>query len=339
MNKQRTGLYLILLAGIWAGIIFISGCATPQNSAMITNQVRQVNDIPRRPAVGLVLTAAGKGDNGINDAAVRSLKKVATIQGFKIKILEPREFPDDTEALNYLAENGFQVVIGTGLLMVDDLTKVARRYPETKFIILDAFSNGPNITALTVLNGQEAAFLLGAWAAIKTTVDRVGLVSTGPQAADAIRQGVDYVNAQQKKQVVLDNVYPTWVMPAWQQENVMRRLAGNLYDEGIDVVLHLAGPAGAGVVKEAGERRLPAAGIIKAGSWVTAAELGQTGYTWLENALPKLIISLTNGQPLSAKPATEIYTLDIPWTADARETIEQIKQQAWQASIPDNTSR
>src|SRR5690606_17593750 len=67
------------------------------------------------------------------------------------------------------------LIIGLGFTIQNDLEEIAKKYPETSFLLVDAQSDLPNIYNVT-FKEEEASFLLGAIAGMKTASNVVGFV-------------------------------------------------------------------------------------------------------------------------------------------------------------------
>ena len=123
--------------------------------------------------VGLIVSAAGANDNGYNQFAIEGLNKAA--QDFNIQTQVVDTSDDVPGSLETLAEDGFDLVFSLeynfGALITDDGTgqSLAEKYPDTTFVVFNAFANtnesGEKIhdnVAEVLFNVNESSFLAGA---------------------------------------------------------------------------------------------------------------------------------------------------------------------------------
>src|SRR4029078_6097045 len=93
--------------------------------------------------------------------------------------------PAREAGLRLLAAEGMDIVIGVGFIFTDDLTQLAKEYPNTKFagvdyaVQTDAQGNPgpppPNLDALK-FREEQGSFLVGALAALVGGSKKVGFV-------------------------------------------------------------------------------------------------------------------------------------------------------------------
>src|SRR3546814_10547893 len=66
-------------------------------------------------------------------------------------------------------------VLGVGFAQADALAKVAKEFPDTRFAIIDAVVELPNVRSI-VFKEHEGSFLVGMIAAMKSETGKVGFV-------------------------------------------------------------------------------------------------------------------------------------------------------------------
>ncbi len=123
--------------------------------------------------VGLIVSAAGANDNGYNEYAIDGLEKAKDEFGITTQVVTSAE--DVPGSLSTLAEEGFDLIFSleynfTALISDDGSGKsIAEQYPDTTFVIFNAFANtdenGDKIhdNVIEVLfNVNEGSFLAGA---------------------------------------------------------------------------------------------------------------------------------------------------------------------------------
>jgi len=113
--------------------------------------------------VGLVTDIGGLNDHSFNHLAYLGLQKAAKDLGVQTKVDESHSNSDYVPNMSSLAQQGYDLVIGVGFLMHDSIRSVAKKFPNTKFMIIDdAWSKGdPMNLEGTVFHEEQAGYLVG----------------------------------------------------------------------------------------------------------------------------------------------------------------------------------
>jgi basic membrane protein A len=211
--------------------------------------------------VGLVLSVGGLGDKSFNDSAYQGLMKARDELGSEPIYGQPEQMAEDEKYLRQYAEQGLDLVIAVGFLMKDALEKVSPEFPETRFAIIDAMVDRPNVASL-VFREHEGSFLVGAIAGLVTKTDKVGFV--GGMDIPLIHkfevgyaEGVKYVNPKADVLIAYAGSGPE----AFHDPVKGKSLALSQFDRGADVIFQAAGSTGNGVIDGAKERGLFAIGV------------------------------------------------------------------------------
>jgi basic membrane protein A len=211
--------------------------------------------------VGIVLDVGGLGDKSFNDGAYRGAQLAEQKLGATIRLIEPGEGTDREAGLRVLAAEHMDLVIGVGFIFTDDITQLAKEYPNVKFADVDyALStdkNGrvipppPNVAALK-FKEEEGSFLVGAIAAMVGNSKKVGFV--GGMDVPLIQKfeagykaGVKSVCADCEVVVQYAGVTPE----AFRNPGKGKELALNQYQQGVNVIYHASGSTGLGVFEAA----------------------------------------------------------------------------------------
>ena len=141
------------------------------------------------------------------------------------------------------------------------LTKIAPKFPKTRFVIIDSVIDLPNVQSI-VFKENEGSFLVGVLAAKTSKTGKVGFV--GGMDIPLIRrfecgyeQGAKYANPQIE---VLQNMTGT-TPSAWNDPGRGGELAKAQFDGGVDVVYAAAGNTGLGVYQAATDAHKFAIGV------------------------------------------------------------------------------
>ena len=221
--------------------------------------------------VGVALDVGGLGDNGFNDLSQIGLQKAideGVICESNTKFLESNA--DGTnldENTQSLAEDGYDLVIGTGFAFTPGINAIAPDYPDTDFGIIDGYATCgtacgldndadaiPNVTDLT-FQEEQGSYLVGVAAGLKAqelNCDNVGFLGgqTGPliQKFEAgYTAGAKAVNPNIKVLVeyIGDDV------GAFNDPIKGEALSTKMYDDGAEIIYHASGASGAGLFNAA----------------------------------------------------------------------------------------
>ena len=113
----------LALVAVMALTVASIGSAKPEANAAI--KVAVVTDI------------GGLNDKGFNSLAYKGLKDAQKSLGVKGRVFISKSPQDYIPNLSTAAKDGYDLVIAVGFLMSDSTAAVAKRFPKTKFAIVD----------------------------------------------------------------------------------------------------------------------------------------------------------------------------------------------------------
>ncbi len=221
--------------------------------------------------VGIVFDVGGRGDKSFNDGAYAGAERAARELGARVRFVEPGEGSDREAGLRLLAAEGMDLVIGIGFIFSDDLTQLAREYPQTAFagvdfaLALDAqgavVPPPPNLAALK-FREEQGSFLVGALAALVGGSTRIGFV--GGMDSPLIhkfeagyRAGARHVVPQCEVIAQYAGVTPD----AFRNPGRGKELALSQYQQGVNVIYQASGSTGLGVFEAAREKQKLVIGV------------------------------------------------------------------------------
>ncbi|RLL64821.1 BMP family lipoprotein [Paenirhodobacter hankyongi] len=209
----------------------------------------------------LIYDLGGKFDKSFNEAAYAGAKKWAEETGGSYKELEMQSEAQREQALRRLAESGANPIAMTGFAFGDVLNTVAPDYPNTKFVIIDAVVDQPNVRSV-VFTEEQGSYLVGMMAALASKSQTVGFI--GGMDIPLIRkfacgyaQGVKAVNADAK---VLQNMTGT-TPAAWNDPVKGAELTKAQVAQGADVIYAAAGSTGIGILQAAADANILSIGV------------------------------------------------------------------------------
>lgn len=209
----------------------------------------------------LIFDLGGKFDKSFNEAAYNGAKRWVEETGGSYKELEMQSEAQREQALRRLAETGANPIVMTGFAFGNTLEEVAPDYPDTKFVIIDAVVEQPNVKSIMFAE-QEGSFLVGVLAAMASESKTVGFI--GGMDVPLIRQfgcgyaqGVKYQNAEAE---VLANMTGT-TPAAWNDPVKGGELTKAQISQGADVIYAAAGGTGIGVLQAAADADILSIGV------------------------------------------------------------------------------
>ncbi|WP_084174425.1 BMP family lipoprotein [Paenibacillus xylanexedens] len=232
-KNRRAGLGLIIMMIL---TVLILGACSANNTTTATD---------KRTKVGIVLTEVGLGDRSFNDAAFDGLVQA---RNEKSIVFDYREPGDNAEAaFEEFAQAKFDLVIGLSDAVQADMEKVAAKYPDQQFLMIDSQSKLPNIASIS-FRAEEGSYLAGVIAAMASTEDHVGFlggieIPVLRNFEQGFKQGVLAV----KPNATVDVVYAGDFGDADLGEQLAAQM---IQEKGADVIYVAAGLTGVGALTE-----------------------------------------------------------------------------------------
>lgn len=250
MNKRKMGLALSL--ALTAGTIL--GACGKEEEKETTGEKPETETPATEEAftVAMVTDVGGVDDKSFNQSAWEGLKAFGSETGLSegkegYSYLQSQSDADYETNLNNLARQGYDLVFGIGFLMQDAVNTVASQQTDSKFAIIDAVVEQPNVASV-LFKEQEAAYLAGIAAALTSESNKIGFI--GGMEIPVIERfeagflaGVKAV----KPDIKVDVQYAG----AFDKAELGQTIASKMYSGGADVIFHAAGGTGNGLFKEA----------------------------------------------------------------------------------------
>ncbi|WP_145103923.1 BMP family lipoprotein [Cereibacter sediminicola] len=209
----------------------------------------------------LIFDLGGKFDKSFNEAAFNGAQRWVQETGGSYKELEMQSEAQREQALRRLAETGANPIVMTGFAFGEVLDKVAPDYPETRFAIIDAVVDQPNVRSV-IFSEHQGSYLVGMMAAMASKTATVGFV--GGMDIPLIRkfacgyaQGVKAVNTEARVVINMTGTTPA----AWADPVKGAELARSQISQGADVIYAAAGSTGLGVLQAAADEDILSIGV------------------------------------------------------------------------------
>lgn len=204
--------------------------------------------------VCMVTDAGGIDDKAFNATAWKGAQAAADKLGWEATYLESRQQTDYEKNIGEFLKSNCNLIVTVGFLMGDATSAAAKANPKQDFQILD-FAYDPPLPNVwgQVYAMEQPSFLAGYLSGAMSKKGKVGVFGglNIPPVADyfiGYSEGVSYYNKQKGKNVQflgwsnekLDGLF----VGGFTDADGGRRLAENLMDEGVDVMLPQGGPEG-----------------------------------------------------------------------------------------------
>ncbi len=250
-------LRLIPLA-LLLSVLALAGCGSDDENAASTTAATETQ-AAEPVKVGLVVDQGQLDDNGFNELAFRGVQRAEKELGAKGRVVESATAADYIPNMTSLARSGYDLVIGVGFAQGDAIGKVAQKFPDTKFAIIDvdqAFVPGKpaNVQGL-LFREQEVGYLAGYLAGLeekrragKDVISAVGGMKEPP--VDRFIAGYFAGAEKAAPGITLIHDYSQ----DWDDQAKCKELALNQIARGSNVIFQVAGGCGLGALNAAGER-------------------------------------------------------------------------------------
>jgi basic membrane protein A and related proteins len=251
----RTTLLALLAALLVAGC----GGSDDETAAPATGATTGSGAAADALRVGLITDLGQLDDDGFNELAFRGLTRAEEELGIEGRVVESASAADYIPNMSSLARQGYDLIIGVGFAQGDAVGKVAQRFPDTSFAIIDVdheFVPGtPDNVQGLLFREEEVGYLVGYLAALEEERRE------GPDAISAVggfkEPPVDRFIAGYRAgaQKAVPGIEVFWSYSQdWDDQAKCKELALDQIQRGSGVVFQVAGGCGLGALNAAGER-------------------------------------------------------------------------------------
>jgi basic membrane protein A len=228
-------------------------------------------DVQAAPAtfkVALVTDIGGLDDRSFNFLANKGLTEAKSKLKVQGRVFISKSNADYVPNLSSAARQGYNLIVSVGFLMGDATAAVAKRFPKTKFAIIDFGVEGlkgkpKNVRGL-LFKEQEAGYLVGYLAARQIVAKPVGgntmLGAVGGLKIPPVDRFIAGYYAGAKKASANVNVVHSYSQDFVDQAKCKEQ-ALNQIANGAGVVFQVAGQCGLGVLSAAKEQGVFGIGV------------------------------------------------------------------------------
>ncbi len=215
--------------------------------------------------VGLSADEGQLNDHGFNQLAYEGLKKSERVLGVQGRVVQAASAADYVPNMAALARQGYDLIIGVGFAQGDAIAAVAKRFPNTKFAIVDVsnadLKGKPKNVVGLLFREQEVGYLAGYLSALAEKRAGGHLISAvgGFKQPPVDRYIAGYVAGAKKAvpgMTVVWGYSHDWVDLAKCKELALTQIA-----RGSGVVFQVAGGCGLGALNAAKEKGVWGIGV------------------------------------------------------------------------------
>ncbi len=207
-------------------------------------------------SVALITGGFGVSDNSFGQISWAGIKKYANEYGLK-KGLNGYNYFQGSSASDYetemeqAAQANYHTIVASGFEFAPAIQKAAQKYPNKKFVLIDAQAKGSNVASV-MFRSQEASFLAGVAAAKTSKTGKLGWIGgVKSEILDefeaGFNQGVRWEAKKLHKNITVDNEY----VGSFTDVSKEKSIAKAMYARNIDVISQASGGASQGLFSEA----------------------------------------------------------------------------------------
>ena len=246
--KKLISLSLTMI--ISAGILV--GCGSSDGDSATEGKIK----------VGMITDVGGVHDESFNQSSWEGLQAIQKELGkdkLDVNYLESTQDSDYKPNIEQFVEDEYDLIIGVGYKLANELETAAKNYPDQQFAIIDhTYEKQPeNITSLS-FESNESSYLAGLIAGKSTKTNKVAFI--GGQQSPVIdkfeygfKAGVLAANPDAEVLVQYSNSY--------SDQALGKSIANSMISKGADVIFPCAGACGTGAIEAVKEANKMSVGV------------------------------------------------------------------------------
>lgn len=212
----------------------------------------------------MISDSGGFDDKSFNQSGLDGLMKAEKELGVVTAKAESSGPEDFASNIENMVQEHCTVIVGVGFLMDSAIAEAAAKYPDIDFALVDSTigdSSLPNTRAL-LFNTAEAAYLAGYASAAMTKTDKVGTylgmkIPSTAVFADGYVDGVKKYNEDKGTSVQVlgwnKDTQDGMAVGNFEDQPMGKKFTEELFNQGADIVMPVAGPVGLGTLAAAKE--------------------------------------------------------------------------------------
>lgn len=244
--------FSLIMAVLMIATLVLSACTPAAQPPAAATEA----DCPKAEVlcVGLVTDVGEIDDKSFNQSAWEGVQKAEADLGALVKYVETKDAKDYGANIALFADKKYDVIVTVGFALGTATAEAAAKYPDIKFIGVDAFQGEPiaNVAGL-VFHEDQSGFLAGALAAMMTKTGTIAAVlgTNLVPPVQAFKVGYEKGAAYIKPDIkVIATYHPGGLDVAFTDPEWGATTAKQALDNGADVVFGAGGKTGNGALIE-----------------------------------------------------------------------------------------
>lgn len=264
---------ILSLIMVFAVSIVMVSCKTAEDKQ------NEVVDI--KPLVTVVTDQGGLGDHSFNDKALEALEDVQKDEDIDIRFLEASSSADYEKVLIESANEGAVLTVAVGSNLEDAVIKVAAEKTDSYFAIIDSQKQSKNIKSMSFAD-NESGFLAGYAAAKTSKTGKIGIIGGDERSTVSLFSCGYEAGAKSANPNI--QIVKGYVGSFYDSDKGYKTAEKMFKDNNTDVIMHVAGPSGTGIIKAAKDN----------GFWVIGADKDQSSLA-SDNVLCSAVKEMKDG--------------------------------------------
>ena len=248
------------------GIVALAAVVVAAVAALATSGSSDAASAQKTYKFGVVSDVGRFNDRSFNQSALEGLKRARTQLKAQIRPVESRQTSDYVPNLASLARQKYDLTISVGFLLADATNTVAKRFPTSKFAIIDysvnaaPFNKNKNVQGLTFAT-NENSYMIGCLAALVANATGTKNISAvGGQKLPTVDIFIAGYRAGARRCVPGTTVQIGYSQDFVAQDKC-KEIALNQIAQGSKVVFQVAGGCGLGALDAAREQNVWGVGV------------------------------------------------------------------------------
>jgi basic membrane protein A len=208
--------------------------------------------------VTLVTDTSGVGDKGFNEICWNGLQRARRELGIIVKKIESSDPANYVSNLSIGARYS-DLTVANGFLLLDAMTDVSARYPNSRFVFIDGhIPDRPNVASY-VFRSEEIGFLAGVLAAGMSESHRIGIlkgmnIPSVETFEIGFRAGVRCADVTWNRRTTVSAL----TAGSFNDPKKGNLITRQLINDGCDIIFQLAGATGLGAITAVRDSKRPA---------------------------------------------------------------------------------
>ncbi|MFW5668704.1 MAG: BMP family protein [Acetivibrio ethanolgignens] len=204
----------------------------------------------------VVLFPGETGDLSWNDMNYEGVQICRKKYGIDIKCEFNVQEAEFEMILKRYGDNGYDLILASGMQFSEAVNIVASKYPDTTFCIINGNKCEHSNIALINIKEYESSYLASIIAANIEENEKIGMIAGYPNSAMEKLLDVYEENMKellQKRGIAFESSFRAYTN-SWKDDNLGRKIANQMIDSGVDMLFVYTNEAGLGCIQAAAEK-------------------------------------------------------------------------------------